>query len=153
MKTVLAIAAASAVSLAVGIAPASAYKLSPPNTSFTGTGKTSATKNGITLACKAKFDGNVDANGIGHITGGSFTGELGCTSVGLGGLPWTTKAKSATKAVISNVSFTSPIGNCGPGNVAIKVVDGQISFKNVALDGGCTISGKITTTPPVSIVP
>ncbi|HVU20104.1 MAG TPA: hypothetical protein VHE09_05185 [Rhizomicrobium sp.] len=154
MKTAIAITAAGLMSLGiVGTTPARAYHLIPENTDFTGTGTTSATKNGVTLQCKAKFQGHTDAKGVGYITGGSFSGQLGCDTVGLGGLPWKSPAKSATKVIINNVSFTSPIGNCGPGNVPVKLVDGVIKFKNVGLAGNCTISGKITTSPTVSIVP
>jgi len=154
MKNAIATTAASLMSLMiVGTTPAAAYHLIPVSTDFTGSGTTSATKNGITLKCKAKFQGHTDSNGVGFITGGSFSGQLGCTSVGLGGLPWKSLAKSATKVIINNVSFTSPIGNCGPGNVPVKLVDGIIKFSNVALAGNCTISGKITTSPTLSIVP
>jgi hypothetical protein len=154
MKTSIAIAAAGLMSFGiVGATPAFAYHLIPEGQSFTGTGKTSATKNGITLACKAKFQGNVDNNGVGSITAGTFSGELGCSSVGLSGLPWKAVAKGATKVTISNVTFTSPIGNCGPGNLVVKLANGVISFKNLPLPGGCTVSGKITTSPTVSIVP
>ena len=153
MKKAIAI---TATVLSLGIiaaTPASAYHLIPLNSSFTGTGTTSATKNGVTLKCKATFQGNVDANGIGHVTGGTFKGDVGCTTVGLGGLPWVSKAKSATKIIINNVSFTSPIGNCGPNNVPVKLANGVIKFTDVPMAGSCTISGKITTSPTLSIVP
>lgn len=154
MKTAIAVTAAAVMSFAVAATtPAAAYHLIPESTSFTGTGNTSATKNGVTLACKAKFQGHVDANGVGFVDSGSFTGQLGCDTVGLGGLPWKAPAKSATKATITKVSFTSPIGNCGPGNVPVKLVNGVIKFTDVPLAGSCTISGKITTSPTLSIVP
>lgn len=154
MKTAIAIAAAVMSFAVIGTTPAAAYHLIPESTSFTGTGTTSATKNGVTLKCKASFEGNVDSHGIGHVTAGSFTGQLGCTSVGLGGLPWKSVAKSAIKVNILNVSFTSPIGNCGPGTLPTTIKDGGIiQFTNKPLAGGCTVSGKITTTPAISIVP
>lgn len=152
MKTVIAIASAAVLTVAT-VAPAAAYHLEPKGTSFTGTGNTQATKNGITLPCKAKFQGHVDAKGIGFVDSGSFTGQVGCTSVGLGGLPWKSVAKSATKVTITNVSFTSPIGNCGPGNLPVKIIDGKIRFKDVPLPGGCTVTGVISTSPAVSIQP
>jgi hypothetical protein len=152
MKTAAIAITAGLMSFGI-VGPAAAYHLSPENSSFTGSGSTSATKNGVTLKCKAKFKGHVDANGIGFVDSGSFTGQVGCTSVGLANLPWQSTAKSATKVAIANVAFTSPIGNCGPGTVNTKLVDGVISFKNVALAGGCTVSGKITTNPTLSIVP
>ena len=152
MKTAAIAITAGLMSFGI-VGPAAAYHLSPENASFTGTGTTSATKNGITLKCKAKFQGHVDSNGVGWVDSGSFTGQLGCTSVGLGNLPWKSLARTATKANIYNVAFTSPIGNCGPGTVPTKLVDGIIKFANVPLSGGCTVSGKITTSPTLSIVP
>jgi hypothetical protein len=155
MKKAIAILAAGLVSF--GIASTAnakkSYHLSPESTSFTGSGSTSATKSGVTLACNAKFEGSVDSNGVGSITGGSFTGQLGCTSVALTGLPWAVTATGATKVVISGVSFSSPIGNCGPTDVKAKLADGKLKFTNAALAGSCTISGKIRTKPEVSIVP
>jgi len=154
MKKAIAITAAGLMSFGTVCAtPAAAYHLIPESTNFTGTGKTSATKNGITLPCTANFKGNTNATGVGSITSGSFTGQVGCTSVGLGGLPWKALAKSATKVIIYNVSFTSPIGNCGPGNLTTKLTNGVIKFTNVALPGGCTVSGSIKTNPTISIVP
>ena len=154
MKKAIAITAAGLMSFGTVCAtPAAAYHLIPESTTFTGTGKTSATKNGITLPCTANFAGKTTAAGVGYISSGSFTGQVGCSSVGLGGLPWKSVAKSATKVVIYNVSFTSPIGNCGPGNIATKLTNGVIKFTNVPLAGGCTVSGSIKTTPTISIVP
>ena len=152
MKPIIAIAAAISFAIA-GTAPAFAYHLIPESSDFTGSGKTSATKNGITLKCNANFTGNVNRKGVGLITGGSFTGAVGCSSVGLGGLPWKSVATSATKIKIVNVSFTSPIGDCGPGNLVVKLSSGVITFKGKALPGGCTVSGTVTTSPTLSIVP
>lgn len=153
MKTAIAITVAGLMSFGIGITPAFAYHLIPESTSFTGSGNTSATKNGVTLACKAKFNGAIDGSGVGSVTSGSFTGQLGCTSVALSNLPWKATAKKATKGTILNVTFTSPIGNCGPTTLPVKLKNGVISFTNAVLSGGCTVSGKIKTSPTVSIVP
>ena len=151
MKTAIAIFAGLMSVGIVGTTSAATYHLTPENTSFTGKGTTSATKLGITLKCTANFTGNVDGTGVGHITGGKFSGALGCTSVTLGNLPWTATAASATKANIQNATFNSPIGDCGPGTVPVTIKKGAISFTNVSLAGGCTISGNIKTTPAVGI--
>lgn len=151
MKSAILFAATALLSFA-GAASAATYHLTPLSTSFTGTGNTSATKNGITLPCKAKFNGNVDAGGVGHITSGSFSGQLGCESVSLGNLPWTANATSKKNAVIHNVVFNSPIGACGPGDLPVKVsAKGVIAFTNVPLAGGCTVTGKIKTKPALGI--
>ena len=155
MKPAILLGAAGLISLGiVGTTPAAAYHLSPAG-NFTGDGTTSATKNGVSLPCKAHFTGKVTNAGVGYITGGSFTdnGGVGCTSVKLINLPWKAVAKTARKVIIKNVQFNSPIGDCGPGNLPVKAVNGVVSFTDVPLAGGCTVSGSITTSPKVSIVP
>src|ERR1700761_3273463 len=142
MKSAIAIAAAALVTFGAA-APASAYNLTPENSSFTGNGKTSATKSGVTLPCKANLAGSIDGSGVGSVTSGHFKGQLGCSSVTLTGLPWTATATGATKGVIHNVGFSSPIGRCGPSDLPIKIKDGVIKFSNVTLAGDCPISGKI----------
>jgi hypothetical protein len=150
MKTIVAIIAGLSFGIA-GITPASAWHLTPENTSFTGKGSTSATKNGITLKCTANFTGNVDGSGVGYVTGGTFSGALGCSAVTLQNTPWTSTAVSATKVNIANVTFSSPIGNCGPGTVPTTLKLGVIRFKSVSLAGGCVVSGTVTTSPKLSI--
>ena len=155
MKTTIALTAASLILLGTaGISSASNYKLSPPG-NFTGDGNTSATKNGISLPCKAHFTGTINSAGIGSVTGGSFkdNGGVGCTSVKLINLPWKSVAVSLAKVKILNVTFSSPIGDCGPGTLPVKVKNGVIVFNTVPLPGGCSVSGKITTNPKISIVP
>ena len=150
MKTALAIIAGVAFGIA-GVTPAFAWHLTPESTNFTGKGNTSATKSGITLACTANFKGDTDSAGVGYITGGSFSGELGCSSVTLKNLPWKSVAVGQFAVHIEDVTFDSPIGNCGPSTIAVKLRNGVISFSNVQLSGGCTISGRITTSPHISI--
>lgn len=149
MKTIFAIVAG----LAFGIAgtPAFAWHLIPESTNFTGKGNTSATKNGITLKCTASLTGYTDSTGIGYVTGGTFTGELGCSSVSLQNLPWKSTAVSSTMVDIQNVTFSSPIGNCGPTTLATKLIGGYVSFNNAQLKGNCKVSGKIKTSPKLSI--
>lgn len=150
-KTLIAAIAGLSFGIA-GISPALAWHLIPENQSFTGKGNTSATKSGITLKCTANFTGDVDGTGTGYVTGGSFSGQLGCSGVGLANLPWKSVAVSATSVHIENVTFTSIIGNCGPGVIAASLRSGVISFTNAQLKGNCKISGKITTSPKLSIV-
>lgn len=151
MKTAIAIAAAGLMSFGI-VNTAAAYHLSPESTKFTGTGTTSATVNGVTLSCNASFNGKTTATGVGKITGGSFSGALGCSSVTLSNLPWKAKAVSATAVKIKNVTFQSPIGNCGPGTLKTTLKNGVVSFTNQPLPGGCTVTGNITTSPTLSIV-
>lgn len=154
MKTAIApIAVAALFSFGtLAATPAAALHLSPENSKFTGKGWTSATKNGISLKCKAKFSGDVDGSGNGEVTGGTFTGQVGCSSVTLSNLPWTGKVLNKKSLELDNVTFQSPIGNCGPGPVDVKLVDGVIKFNAVPLAGGCMVSGKLKTNPILSIV-
>ncbi|HWY16153.1 MAG TPA: hypothetical protein VNX86_13530 [Rhizomicrobium sp.] len=152
MKKAIAIVAAGLMSFGAVDTAFAGYALRPLNTKFTGTGTTSATKNGVTLKCNAKFEGSVNGQGVGEITGGSFTGELGCTSVGLQNLPWKSTATSMSKVQISGAEFTSPIGNCGPGNLSVTLRSGVVSFSNLPLKGGCTVSGNLKTSPTLKIV-
>jgi hypothetical protein len=149
MNSITAITAVGLVSLA---GAANAFEFSPESKTFVGTGPTSATLNGITLACTGTLHGKTTKTGIGKVTSGSFTGAAGCSSVGLQGLPWTMKATGASTATVANVTFTSPIGNCGPANLPVNVSGGVISFTNATL-GNCKVSGTLTTTPTISIVP
>lgn len=151
MKTAIAIITAGAMSLGI-VAPAAAFHLNPENTTFTGKGKTSATKNGISLPCKANFKGHVDQNGVGFVDSGSFKGQIGCSSVTLANLPWEADATGKKTVILRNVQFSTPIGDCGPGDLETKLVKGVIKFTADPLPGGCTVSGKITTSPTVSIV-
>lgn len=151
MKKAIAIAAAGLMSFGT-VDTAFAYHLTPESTNFTGTGKTTATKNGITLNCNASLKGNVDSQGVGHITSGSFSGNLGCSSVGLQNLPWKSTAVALSKIVIAGVEFTSPIGNCGPGNLKVTLKAGVVSFSNLPLKGGCTVGGSLKTSPTLKIV-
>ena len=152
MKTATALSAAGLFSFMIaGITPAAAFHLTPENSNFTGKGWTSATKNGVSLKCKAKFKGNVDSSGIGHVTSGTFSGQVGCSTVTLSNLPWKGTAVAKATTELDDVTFSSPIGDCGPGNIDVKLIDGVIKFTAVPLTGGCTVSGKITTTPTLAI--
>ncbi len=132
--------------------PAFAWHLVPEGTDFTGKGNTSATKSGVTLKCTASFEGNVSDTGIGSVTSGKFTGEVGCSSVTLKNLPWKSEAVNKNTVDILDVQFDSPIGDCGPNTLPVKLANGVITFTNAELTGNCKVSGKITTSPKLSIV-
>ncbi|HEY1961592.1 MAG TPA: hypothetical protein VGG69_04165 [Rhizomicrobium sp.] len=156
MKTAIAIATAGLVSLGLAATPAAAFKLSPAG-NFTADGNTSASKNGITLPCHAHFTGTISNKGVGHITSGTFTTSSGpqgaCEAIVLNNLPWKTVARTATTGKIYNVQFAGPAGlNCGPGNLVVHVKSGIVSFTTQPLPPGCTVTGKLTTNPTVSIV-
>ncbi|MBV8800499.1 MAG: hypothetical protein JOY77_10095 [Alphaproteobacteria bacterium] len=152
MKTTIVIAAGLVSLGIVGATPAAAFHLSPPG-DFSADGTTSATKNGITLPCKAHFDGTVNADGVGAVTGGQFTdnGAQGCTLVSLQNLPWEVDATGKKNVLIKNVTFSTPIGSCGPGDVVGKIKNGHLTLVNVSLPPDCQVSADVITTPTVKI--
>jgi hypothetical protein len=154
MKTFTTLAAVALVSFGFANS-ASAFKLSPPSTKFKASGSTSLTKSGVTVPCTANFVGKTSAKGTGKITGASFTGSSTCTAIQATGLPWQAKAISATTANINNVSVNAgPLGTCGPSTVPVQISgSGAITFNNVVLTGGCSVSGTVQSTPAVTIVP
>lgn len=153
MKSIIALAAVGLMSfgLANG-ANAAGFKFSPASTKFVGKGPTSATLNGVTLACTGTLKGSTNAQGVGKVTGGSFTGALGCSSVTFTGTPWKMTATTATTATIVGVDFTTPLGSCGPANLVVTLTGGVFSY-NGAFDQCSNIQLSLKTTPTVSIVP
>ena len=154
MKPIIALAAIGLVSFGLADSASAAkagFKFSPANTKFSGAGPTSATLNGVTLACTGTLTGATNKAGVGKVTGGSFTGALGCTSVTFAGTPWKMVAASATTATITGVDFNTPIGDCGPANLTVTLTGGTFSY-NGAFDQCSNISLTLKTTPTVTIV-
>jgi hypothetical protein len=153
MKSAIALLAVGLVSFGfASSASAVTYKFSPASTKFVGKGPTSATLNGLTLACTGTLRGSTTATGVGHVTGGSFTGALGCSSVKFTGTPWLMKATTATTATITGVDFTTPLGTCGPANLVVNLSGGTFTY-NGAFDQCSNIQLTLKTTPTLSIVP
>ena len=153
MKLFTVIAAVGLVSFGLAnSASAAGFKFSPANTKFTGTGPTSATLGGVTLACTGTLKGSTNKAGVGKVTGGSFTGAFGCSSVTFTGVPWKMTATSATTATIVGVDFTTPLGSCGPGNLVVQLTGGVFSY-NGPFDQCSNITLSLKTTPTLSIVP
>ena len=155
MKSITALAAIGLVSFGLADSASAAkagFKFSPANTKFSGTGPTSATLNGVSLNCTGTILGASNKAGVGKVTGGSFTGALGCSSVTFSGTPWKLVATTATTATISGVDFNTPIGDCGPANLVVTVSGGVFTY-NGKFDQCSNISLTLKTTPTVSIVP
>ena len=153
MKSMIALVAVGLMSFGVANgATAAGFKFSPASTKFTGTGPTSATLNGTTLSCTGTLKGQTNKAGVGKVTGGSFTGMFGCSSVTFTGVPWKMTATSATTATIVGVDFTTPLGSCGPGNLVVQLTGGVFSY-NGPFDQCSNISLSLKTTPTISIVP
>lgn len=155
MKSIIVITAMAAATLTLATqADARGFKLSPRSTSFTASGPTSLTANGITLACTSTFTGATDSKGKGSITGFSATGQTGCTSVVGSNFPWTAKAMSSTTIRFSNVQVGIPtVGiNCGPGNItATDNASGSVHFNATLNPGACMVSGTVQSSPAITI--
>jgi hypothetical protein len=154
MKSIIAIAAVGLVSFGFASSASAAkagFKFSPASTKFTATGPTSATLNGTTLACTGKLSGATNKAGAGTVTGGSFTGALGCSSVTFTGTPWKMTATTATTATIAGVEFTTPLGSCGPANLVVTLKAGTFTY-NGKFDQCSNITLTLKTTPTLSIV-
>ena len=153
MKSIIALAAVGLMSfgLANG-ANAAGFKFSPASTKFVGKGPTSATLNGVTLACTGTLKGSTNAQGVGKVTGGSFTGAFVCSSVTFTGVPWKMTATTATTATIVGVDFTTPLGSCGPANLVVNLSGGVFTY-NGPFDQCSNIQLSLKTTPTLSIVP
>jgi hypothetical protein len=161
MKAIIVLATAGVAALGIAATPAAAFHLSPDG-NFTATGDTSATVNGagITLPCHASLTGKVKS-GVGYITGGTFTTSSGppgqCESVTLGNLPWRVTARAATRLRLRNVTFQVAGITCGPSPIATSYKNSKATFTAVPMSGGvgggCSISGSLTISPTLSIVP
>jgi hypothetical protein len=150
MKTMMSVAAVGMAALGF-TGSADAYKLSPVSTKFTASGPASATLNGVTLTGTGTFNGDVNKKGKGKITKVKFCGKAGCGDVGAAGLPWVMKATGATTATIANATFTSPVGDCGPANLAVTISGGVMSY-NGPFDQCTNVNLSFTTKPAISIV-
>ncbi|WP_394827377.1 hypothetical protein [Pendulispora albinea] len=130
-----------------------AFRLTPVSTNFTATGSTTLKQGSMTLPCTAHFSGATDAAGGGAVTGANFSGGSICSSLGARGFPWTITADSLTQVTIRNVTVASLAGTCGPSTVTATYdsAAGTLTFNDAQLSGGCSVSGTLTTSPPITI--
>jgi hypothetical protein len=146
--------AALLVSVAISATPAVAARHLSPSGDFTADGKVSGTKNGSDLVpCEAHITGSIDKNGVGEVTGGTFTGKNGCDQLSLNNLPWMMVAKGKRKIRVMNMTFDEGgVEVCGPSDVTVKLKKGVISMRAVPLAGNCSLTVHLATSPPLSIV-
>lgn len=156
MKFIIAIASLGAATLSFAT-QAEASKLSPPSTHFYAVGQFTLTQNGVTLTCtEARFSGDTNKKGKGHITAFSASGQTNCYSLVGSDLPWPMIVDKYGVIKFLNVQFgNSRLGiNCGPGTVrATDNGSGAFTFHDVLYPGRCIISGMVQSTPPITIVP
>lgn len=142
-------ASTSASAFAVTVSPAGPISLS---------GSTTLTKSGNTTGCQATMAGAVSHTGEISITSAKFTGNPLCADITAAGMPWTGHVLSATGLSLDNVAVHTPLGACGPTMVSADIAgstkpqdDTTISLSSQSLSGGCTVSGSLTTTPPLKV--
>lgn len=146
--------AIAGLTLAGGAAVAADYTLGPRDTAFVVRGQTDVTKGTLKLNCAATIKGAVDKAGEGRITGADFKGGL-CGSIKATGLPWAIKVTGPTTGVIRGVSVKASIlGGCGPADIPVNLGKaGEITLAPTPLKPDCSIKGRLTTTPAISVTP
>ncbi len=151
MKTLKAISAGSVLVLGIALS-ASAFATSiTPTGPFSATGSTTLTQGPISLSCTANFTGTVNANGTATVTAASFSGATSCGVIKATGFPWTISATSVSSVNVAGITVSTPFGNCGPSTIGASWSNttSELSFNNAGLSGSCTVSGTLTTTPPL----
>lgn len=134
---------------------AAAQTVTPVSTNFTASGPTSLTSGGTRLNCTSTFRGTTSADGrTASITSASLAG-FGCGLVSATNLPWTVTAQSTTAITVSGVAVNVPFATCGPSNLsaAYNNATGQMTFANAPLAPNCSVTGTLTTSPTLTIVP
>jgi hypothetical protein len=143
-----------AVSMANGAAAASAYKFSPFNTQYTGMGSIVLTTSAGSISCTVSINGKT--TNPRQISAVSFTGESGCDTLVARNLPWSYAPTYSGRAQLHHATLFSPtLGRCGPNELDTGVSNGTITLQDrLPGPGGiCTVTGSITTTPAINIVP
>ena len=155
MKMVTTLALAGAVMMG-GAPQAWAFKLSPPKTSFSGSGPaTFAVATGFAYECQLSIRGATNKLGVGRISTAIFNpGAAQCGNTAAVGLPWTVKAINATTAKIINLQIATPFGLCGPATIPVTISGGGVWTINTPVAPTCAkFTANIPTAPPIIIVP
>ena len=148
-------AAAALAMVAALSSPAKADSFSPTNITWTMKGKVVVNQL-VNFQCNWTLSGIVDAAGVGHVTGSTFTsGTPTCGMIVSTNLPWTfTAGPGASLGMIRAVTITTPVGTCGPGDVPVSIGPaGAVSINAVMLPPNCKLSATLTITPAIVIVP
>ena len=155
MKTTLAIAALSVISLCVAntATAASDYKFKNIG-AFTATGSITVTAAAVSLPCTTVLTGSTTSGTA--ITGASFSG-LSCLLLVGSNLPWKMHAIAAHGFKMNGVEVSALVlGICGPGNIKAQLNEaGVIAISGAGLPGlvPCSVEGSMTTSPKLLILP
>jgi hypothetical protein len=152
MKTKLALAALSLVSLAVAnTAVASDYKFKDTG-AFTATGSLTATALAVSLPCSATLTGTTSSGA--QISAGTFSG-LSCLLLTPGNMPWKMHANAMHGFTIKGMEVSALVlGVCGPGSVKAQLNNaGNLTITGAGLPGlvPCSIDANLKTQPKLVI--
>jgi len=156
MKTSLAIAALSLVSLGVANTATAASDFYFKNKgAFTATGSITVSTLAVSLPCTATLTGTT--TGGAKITAATFSGG-GCTVLTAGNLPWHLKATASHSISIKKmeVSALGLLGICGPDKVKAQLnANGVVLITSAQLSGSilpCSVSANLATKPHLEIL-
>lgn len=129
-----------------------AHSFSPKSTSFTGKGKVTVSKGVTHPTCDAHLTGDTDAAGNATVSSLTFSGSTFCSSE-MANSPLGLTAEAKRRALLHSIFLSTPVGNCGPGDVAIYVNSfGKFTLATTHLNPDCYVNGHLNTTPPITIV-
>jgi hypothetical protein len=149
------IRAAIGLALAGLAASASAYSLSPPHTKFQLNGKVLINTDGQhgQGRCSSKWSGRTGGQLEGEIRTFKFVGDKhGCNILYPQAVPARIVVTGPSTVSVSIGWFYQNDGECNPTPLNITVSSEGIWSFNGPI-GRCNISGTLTSTPPVTIVP
>jgi hypothetical protein len=158
MNTLSTFAIAALVAAGVA-APASAASFTPENTFFSATGPVTISTPQGNLACTMTAQGIVTGGGEVEFLNASLSGNTAdptdCFTNTFALTPYYVIGKATRQGEILGVSgFGNIFSPCGPGGLAFSADDtGVWTLKTTTLQGGCTISGSLTTSPAITIAP
>jgi hypothetical protein len=136
--------------------PALASLYTPRNTNFSAIGPVTITTQQGVMNCTVTFQGVTTGRGELEFINASFNGsEDACFENSFVGNPYYVPANGTKRGKILGVSgFGSLLGSCGPGNLPfVAGKTGVWTLKKTTLPGGCTVSGSVTTSPAITILP
>ena len=151
----LTVSSVAVIAMVFVVETASAYTLVPTRTPFAAIGGIDMIGPGLAEACSIKLLGRVYGKGVGEINFANIETGVGCPKQNKStGLPWKFKATAMSKGKLFGVDIVGPGVNCGPSTIPVKIgTTGVVTFNNVSMLGGCTVSGSMQTNPQITTAP
>ena len=137
------------------VSEATAYSLSPTQTSFTLTGAAGILYGSSFTQCQITLTGMI-ARKSKNSSIQSMVGSTPCAVFAGTNLPWSLRAKTATTAQVSNFTYTVPGNVCGP-VIIHPTVDASgnwtLHSRSIGTTSVCVFSAYLQSSPPVTIGP